>query len=81
MPSHWSFAELAIEAMYQTTHQAAFKAGMIITREEWWNTPGGLLVTPEGYAQLMRAGVTSIAFTQQFRAPAKRQFLDRNGAN
>lgn len=81
MPSHWSFAELAIEAMYQLTHQNAFKAGMIITREEWWNTSGGLMVMPGGYAQLMRLGVIEIAFTQQFRAPAKRQFLDRNGGN
>ena len=81
MPSHWSFAELAIEGMYQQTHQAAFKQGLIITREEFWNTPGALLVLPAGYLQVMRLGVTELAFMQQFRPPAKRQFVDRNGAN
>jgi hypothetical protein len=77
----WSFAELAIEAMYQLIHLRGLKDGLVITREEFWRTPGMLIVSPLGYLQLMRAGVVDMAFQQQFGAPAKREFVDLRRRN
>ena len=58
-----------MEAMFQGAQQNALRAGVVLTREEFWRTPGQLLITPQGYVELMRAGVVSMAFLQQFRVP------------
>ena len=71
----WSFAELAIEAMYQISKEAGIKAGYLLSREQWWMTPGALIVFPMGYYQLMKAGVTDIGLAQQFRFPETKQLL------
>lgn len=77
----WSFAEIAMEGMFQQVQLWALKSGVVITREEFWRKPGTLIMTPQGYMQLMRAGVIEMAFQQEWRAPARGQFLERSGRN
>jgi hypothetical protein len=81
MPERWSFAELAMEAMFQNTQANALRAGVVLTREEFWHTPGQLMVFPHGYLQLLRAGVTDIGLAQQFRRPADKLGIMKNGRN
>jgi hypothetical protein len=76
MQSTWSFAELAMEAMFQIGQQGALKQGIVLTREEFWRTPGVLIMTAQGYMELMRAGVVSMAFQQHYSMPQKRPGID-----
>jgi hypothetical protein len=79
LDSRWSFAELAIEAMYQRTREQMMAHGIMLTRDEFWRTPGQLVIFPHGYLQLMRAGVLDCGLRQQFAARADNLGLVKNG--
>jgi hypothetical protein len=68
----WSFAELAIEGMYQRNREQLAKQGYILTRLEFWNTPGQMWLLPAGYMQLMKAGLTEALYGQQFAQRVQR---------
>lgn len=75
----FNFSNLAIEAMYQRTKEQAMKNGLMISREEFWRTPGQVMIFPSGYEQLMRAGVTDMAYQQAFGRPADPLQMQRSG--
>jgi hypothetical protein len=77
----WSFAELAIEAMFQVSQQHCLRNGVVLTREEFWRAPGHLIMTVPGYRELMRAGVSSMALQQVFARPRDPLGIQRKKGN
>jgi len=79
--TRYNFSNLAIEAIYELTRQQAIQNKHILTRAEFWSTPGQLYVGPNGLEQLFRAGVNDVLFIQAFGARPMMPRIAPNGQN
>jgi len=74
-------AAVAIAGLCELTRAQALGNRQIVSREQFFATPGICMLTPIGLEQLFRAGVTDTYYVQEFRPAAGGLQLARNGRN
>ncbi len=81
MEFQFRFGLLAIEGMFNLISSQSFKAGSIVDRKRFCNTPGALQCTPAGLLKLFDMGVIDLGWVAHFPPPQRSPVLVRNGRN
>jgi hypothetical protein len=77
----WCFAELMLEASYQMNHEAFARQGVFITRLEYWNLPGPIVVTPAAMLGFWKNGIQGFIWQPMIPVPRGKPLLRPNGRN
>lgn len=73
------FPNPILEKIYQAARENGIQQRFLLTREQFWSTPGQLILTPAGLLELLDLGLKEFGYLQQFGPAPDPLRIVRNG--